>query len=239
MKRILYAAAVVAAMTSALSSCIVLRDDDYYHDFYDIRGSEYILYPDNVMRRCVSEPLEVLDYIINIYDTLSTAGLPVYEGAYLLTDRSGYRVGTVTCGVSAEKDTVWTYDGVSYAVKRWPSAGVEWSVSLKENPPAGNELDRCWFDSVMEVRNVACGKATAVRHESEISFSGVRNEDSDYFLEFNSGSMKIRWNNPESYYSATMVATGTLNLSFMENGKEKDWLKAEYISGVISYTKSF
>ena len=235
MRRLVYAFVLTAVAVLALYAC-TMKDDGYYWRGYDIRGNEYILYTENVMKRCVSEPLEVLDYVMNISDTLSSAGMALREGAYLLTDKSGTRIGTITCKVSADRDTIWSYGDVSYVVKRLPSPGVEWSIALKETPGGRG---RCWFDSVLEVKNVSVGKESAVRHDSEISLSGVRHEESDYLMTFNSGAMKIRWKDPESYFDATIVATGTLNISFRKGDKEKDWLRAEYVSGVTSYQKSF
>lgn len=239
MKRILYVAVMMAVALSALSSCMVYGDDDYRWNTYDLRGSEYILYPDNVMKRCVCGPLEMLDYVINITDTLSAAGIPVHEGMYVISDKSGLRIGTISCEVNADRDTVWSYGGTSYIVNRFPAPGADWKVILKENSPAEGETGRYWYDSVLEARNMTDEKPGAVRHCYEISFSGVRHEDSRYSLEFGSSAMKIRWDNPESYPNASMSVTGTLALSFRKDGHEKDWLKAEYSSGVISYVKSF
>lgn len=214
---------IFVALTAVLAvACSVEHDYSGSHGYFSYYKNKYAYYPEDVVDKCMTRPLEVIHYVDALYKSSSKKLTP---GSYVV-EYGGVKYGPLKFEV-VEKDTVWTFDGTKYVIGRDKADKGKWVV-VRDDGKAEHEFSYKYsLTAENKVENNADSCWT-------LTLDGTRLEDTEY-------SMAYRTEGEFKYFDVSNghMLDGTLYVSFMQNGKELDWIRTGYDGNVTKYEMSF
>mgnify|MGYP004460271585 FL=1 len=193
------------------------------------QGSEFTLYPQDVLDEVIGESLMSLNFVQSVID--SHDGNPSL-GMHTVKDKTGW-VYQVENRIE-KSDTIWSDARRRMRIRR-SQPGNKWIVTRKDD--YGYNDQKYSF----ELKAERCDKDVdgALKYPWLVTVEGSRSEDSDYSMTYSvSAQMKVRWGNMLTFSSEDIMPEGKLLVSFYKEGKKTDWITACYGTDGTSYETS-
>lgn len=193
------------------------------------QGSEFTLYPQDVLDEVIGESLMSLNFVQSVID--SHDGNPSL-GMHSVKDKTGW-VYQVENRIE-KSDTIWSDARRRMRIRR-SQPGNKWIVTRKDD--YGYNDQKYSF----ELKAERCDKDVdgALKYPWLVTVEGSRSEDSDYSMTYSvPAQMKVRWGNMLTFSSEDIMPEGKLLVSFYKEGKKTDWITACYGADGISYETS-
>lgn len=193
------------------------------------RGSEFTLYPQDVLDEVIGESLMSLNFVQSVID--SHDGNPSL-GMHSVKDKTGW-VYQVENRIE-KSDTIWSDARRRMRIRR-SQPGNKWIVTRKDD--YGYNDQKYSF----ELKAERCDKDVdgALKYPWLVTVEGSRSEDSDYSMTYSvPAQMKVRWGNMLTFSSEDIMPEGKLLISFYKEGKKTDWITACYGTDRTSYETS-
>ena len=193
------------------------------------QGSEFTLYPQDVLDEVIGESLMSLNFVQSVID--SHDGNPSL-GMHTVKDKTGW-VYQVENRIE-KSDTIW-FDARRRMRIRRSQPGNKWIVTRKDD--YGYNDQKYSF----ELKAERCDKDVdgALKYPWLVTVEGSRSEDSDYSMTYSvPAQMKVRWGNMLTFSSEDIMPEGKLLISFYKEGKKTDWITACYGTDGTSYETS-
>ncbi len=193
------------------------------------QGSEFTLYPQDVLDEVIGESLMSLNFVQSVID--SHDGNPSL-GMHTVKDKTGW-VYQVENRIE-KSDTIWSDARRRMRIRR-SQPGNKWIVTRKDD--YGYNDQKYSF----ELKAERCDKDVdgALKYPWLVTVEGSRSEDSDYSMTYSvPAQMKVRWGNMLTFSSEDIMPEGKLLVSFYKEGKKTDWITACYGTDGISYETS-
>lgn len=193
------------------------------------QGSEFTLYPQDVLDEVIGESLMSLNFVQSVID--SHDGNPSL-GMHTVKDKTGW-VYQVENRIE-KSDTIWSDARRRMRIRR-SQPGNKWIVTRKDD--YGYNDQKYSF----ELKAERCDKDVdgALKYPWLVTVEGSRSEDSDYSMTYSvPAQMKVRWGNMLTFSSEDIMPEGKLLVSFYKEGKKTDWITACYGADGISYETS-
>lgn len=193
------------------------------------QGSEFTLYPQDVLDEVIGESLMSLNFVQSVID--SHDGNPSL-GMHTVKDKTGW-VYQVENRIE-KSDTIWSDARRRMRIRRSQS-GNKWIVTRKDD--YGYNDQKYSF----ELKAERCDKDVdgALKYPWLVTVEGSRSEDSDYSMTYSvPAQMKVRWGNMLTFSSEDIMPEGKLLVSFYKEGKKTDWITACYGTDRTSYETS-
>ena len=192
-------------------------------------GSEFTLYPQDVLDEVIGESLMSLNFVQSVID--SHDGNPSL-GMHTVKDKTGW-VYQVENRIE-KSDTIWSDARRRMRIRR-SQPGNKWIVTRKDD--YGYNDQKYSF----ELKAERCDKDVdgALKYPWLVTVEGSRSEDSDYSMTYSvPAQMKVRWGNMLTFSSEDIMPEGKLLVSFYKEGKKTDWITACYGTDGTSYETS-
>lgn len=193
------------------------------------QGSEFTLYPQDVLDEVIGESLMSLNFVQSVID--SHDGNPSL-GMHTVKDKTGW-VYQVENRIE-KSDTIW-FDARRRMRMRRSQPGNKWIVTRTDD--YGYNDQKYSF----ELKAERCDKDVdgALKYPWLVIVEGSRTENSDYSMTYSvPAPMKVRWGNMLTFSSEDIMPEGKLLVSFYKEGKKTDWITACYGADGISYETS-
>lgn len=193
------------------------------------QGSEFTLYPQDVLDEVIGESLMSLNFVQSVID--SHDGNPSL-GMHSVKDKTGW-VYQVENRIE-KSDTIWSDARRRMRIRR-SQPGNKWIVTRKDD--YGYNDQKYSF----ELKAERCDKDVdgALKYPWLVTVEGSRSEDSDYSMTYSvPAQMKVRWGNMLTFSSEDIMPEGKLLVSFYKEGKKTDWITACYRADGTSYETS-
>lgn len=193
------------------------------------QGSEFTLYPQDVLDEVIGESLMSLNFVQSVID--SHDGNPSL-GMHSVKDKTGW-VYQVENRIE-KSDTIWSDARRRMRIRR-SQPGNKWIVTRKDD--YGYNDQKYSF----ELKAERCDKDVdgALKYPWLVTVEGSRSEDSDYSMTYSvPAQMKVRWGNMLTFSSEDIMPEGKLLVSFYKEGKKTDWITAFYGADGTSYETS-
>ena len=193
------------------------------------QGSEFTLYPQDVLDEVIGESLMSLNFVQSVID--SHDGNPSL-GMHSVKDKTGW-VYLVENRIE-KSDTIWSDARRRMRIRR-SQPGNKWIVTRKDD--YGYNDQKYSF----ELKAERCDKDVdgALKYPWLVTVEGSRSEDSDYSMTYSvPAQMKVRWGNMLTFSSEDIMPEGKLLVSFYKEGKKTDWITACYRADGTSYETS-
>lgn len=193
------------------------------------QGSEFTLYPQDVLDEVIGESLMSLNFVQSVID--SHDGNPSL-GMHTVKDKTGW-VYQVENRIE-KSDTIWSDARRRMRIRR-SQPGNKWIVTRKDD--YGYNDQKYSF----ELKAERCDKDVdgALKYPWLVTVEGSRSEDSDYSMTYSvPAQMKVRWGNMLTFSSEDIMPEGKLLVSFYKEGKKTDWITACYGTDRTSYETS-
>ena len=193
------------------------------------QGSEFTLYPQDVLDEVIGESLMSLNFVQSVID--SHDGNPSL-GMHTVKDKTGW-VYQVENRIE-KSDTIWSDARRRMRIRR-SQPGNKWIVTRKDD--YGYNDQKYSF----ELKAERCDKDVdgALKYPWLVTVEGSRSEDSDYSMTYSvPAQMKVRWGNMLTFSSEDIMPEGKLLVSFYKDGKKTDWITACYGTDRTSYETS-
>ena len=193
------------------------------------QGSEFTLYPQDVLDEVIGESLMSLNFVQSVID--SHDGNPSL-GMHTVKDKTGW-VYQVENRIE-KSDTIWSDARRRMRIRR-SQPGNKWIVTRKDD--YGYNDQKYSF----ELNAERCDKDVdgALKYPWLVTVEGSRSEDSDYSMTYSvPAQMKVRWGNMLTFSSEDIMPEGKLLVSFYKEGKKTDWITACYGTDRTSYETS-
>lgn len=193
------------------------------------QGSEFTLYPQDVLDEVIGESLMSLNFVQSVID--SHDGNPSL-GMHTVKDKTGW-VYQVENRIE-KSDTIWSDARRRMRIRR-SQPGNKWIVTRKDD--YGYNDQKYSFELEAE----RCDKDVdgALKYPWLVTVEGSRSEDSDYSMTYSvPAQMKVRWGNMLTFSSEDIMPEGKLLVSFYKEGKKTDWITACYGTDRTSYETS-
>ena len=190
------------------------------------QGSEFTLYPQDVLDEVIGESLMSLNFVQSVID--SHDGNPSL-GMHSVKDKTGW-VYQVENRIE-KSDTIWSDARRRMRIRR-SQPGNKWIVTRKDD--YGYNDQKYSF----ELKAERCDKDVdgALKYPWLVTVEGSRSEDSDYSMTYSvPAQMKVRWGNMLTFSSEDIMPEGKLLVSFYKEGKKTDWITACYGTDRTSY----
>ena len=193
------------------------------------QGSEFTLYPQDVLDEVIGESLMSLNFVQSVID--SHDGNPSL-GMHTVKDKTGW-VYQVENRIE-KSDTIWSDARRRMRIRRSQS-GNKWIVTRKDD--YGYNDQKYSF----ELKAERCDKDVdgALKYPWLVTVEGSRTENSDYSMTYSvPAQMKVRWGNMLTFSSEDIMPEGKLLISFYKEGKKIDWINADYAADGTKYETS-
>ena len=193
------------------------------------QGSEFTLYPQDVLDEVIGESLMSLNFVQSVID--SHDGNPSL-GMHSVKDKTGW-VYQVENRIE-KSDTIWSDARRRMRIRR-SQPGNKWIVTRKDD--YGYNDQKYSF----ELKAERCDKDVdgALKYPWLVTVEGSRSEDSDYSMTYSvPAQMKVRWGNMLTFSSEDIMPEGKLLISFYKEGKKIDWINADYAADGTKYETS-
>lgn len=193
------------------------------------QGSEFTLYPQDVLDEVIGESLMSLNFVQSVID--SHDGNPSL-GMHTVKDKTGW-VYQVENRIE-KSDTIWSDARRRMRIRR-SQPGNKWIVTRKDD--YGYNDQKYSF----ELKAERCDKDVdgALKYPWLVTVEGSRSEDSDYSMTYSvPAQMKVRWGNMLTFSSEDIMPEGKLLVSLYKEGKKTDWITACYGTDGTSYETS-
>ena len=193
------------------------------------RGSEFTLYPLDVLDEVIGESLMSLNFVQSVID--SHNGNPSL-GIHSVKDRTGWEY--LVENRIEKSDTVW-FDARRRMRMRRSQPGNKWIVTRKDDYGYNDQLYS------FELKAERCDKDVdgALKYPWLVTVEGSRTENSDYSMTYSvPAQMKVRWGNMLTFSSEDIMPEGKLLISFYKEGKKIDWINADYAADGTKYETS-
>lgn len=193
------------------------------------RGSEFTLYPLDVLDEVIGESLMSLNFVQSVID--SHNGNPSL-GIHSVKDRTGWEY--LVENRIEKSDTVW-FDARRRMRMRRSQPGNKWIVTRKDDYAYNDQLYS------FELKAERCDKDVdgALKYPWLVTVEGSRTENSDYSMTYSvPAQMKVRWGSMLSFSSEDIMPEGKLLISFYKEGKKIDWINADYAADGTKYETS-
>lgn len=193
------------------------------------QGSEFTLYPQDVLDEVIGESLMSLNFVQSVID--SHDGNPSL-GMHSVKDKTGW-VYLVENRIE-KSDTIWSDSRRRFEMRR-SHPDNKWIVTRKDD--YGYNDQKYSF----ELKAERCDKDVdgALKYPWLVTVEGSRSEDSDYSMTYSvPAQMKVRWGNMLTFSSEDIMPEGKLLVSFYKEGKKTDWITACYRADGTSYETS-
>ena len=193
------------------------------------QGSEFTLYPQDVLDEVIGESLMSLNFVQSVID--SHDGNPSL-GMHTVKDKTGW-VYQVENRIE-KSDTIWSDARRRMRIRR-SQPGNKWIVTRKDD--YGYNDQKYSF----ELKAERCDKDVdgALKYPWLVTVEGSRSEDSDYSMTYSvPAQMKVRWGNMLTFSSEDIMPEGKLLVSLYKEGKKTDWITACYGTDRTSYETS-
>ena len=193
------------------------------------QGSEFTLYPQDVLDEVIGESLMSLNFVQSVID--SHDGNPSL-GMHSVKDKTGW-VYQVENRIE-KSDTIWSDARRRMRIRR-SQPGNKWIVTRKDD--YGYNDQKYSF----ELKAERCDKDVdgALKYPWLVTVEGSRTENSDYSMTYSvPAPMKVRWGNMLTFSSEDIMPEGKLLVSFYKEGKKTDWITACYGTDRTSYETS-
>ena len=204
-------------------------DDTDTWQFRCQRGSEFTLYPQDVLEEVIGESLMSLNFVQNVID--SHNGSPSL-GIHSVKDRTGWEY--LVENRIEKSDTVW-FDARRRMRMRRSQPGNKWIVTRQDDYAYNDQLYS------FELKAERCDKDVegALKYPWLVTVEGSRTENSDYSMTYSvPAQMKVRWGSMLSFSSEDIMPEGKLLISFYKEGKKIDWINADYAADGTKYETS-
>jgi len=193
------------------------------------QGSEFTLYPQDVLDEVIGESLMSLNFVQSVID--SHDGNPSL-GMHTVKDKTGW-VYQVENRIE-KSDTIWSDARRRMRIRR-SQPGNKWIVTRKDD--YGYNDQKYSF----ELKAERCDKDVdgALKYPWLVTVEGSRTENSDYSMTYSvPAQMKVRWGNMLTFSSEDIMPEGKLLISFYKEGKKIDWINADYEADGTRYETS-
>ena len=193
------------------------------------QGSEFTLYPQDVLDEVIGESLMSLNFVQSVID--SHDGNPSL-GMHTVKDKTGW-VYQVENRIE-KSDTIWSDARRRMRIRR-SQPGNKWIVTRKDD--YGYNDQKYSF----ELKAERCDKDVdgALKYPWLVTVEGSRTENSDYSMTYSvPAQMKVRWGNMLTFSSEDIMPEGKLLISFYKEGKKIDWINADYGADGTRYETS-
>ena len=193
------------------------------------RGSEFTLYPQDVLDEVIGESLMSLNFVQSVID--SHNGNPSL-GIHSVKDMTGWEY--LVENRIEKSDTIW-FDARRRMRMRRSQPGNKWIVTRKDDYAYNDQLYS------FELKAERCDKDVdgAFKYPWLVTVEGSRTENSDYSMTYSvPAQMKVRWGNMLTFSSEDIMPEGKLLISFYKEGKKIDWINADYAADGTKYETS-
>lgn len=193
------------------------------------RGSEFTLYPQDVLEEVIGESLMSLNFVQRVID--SHNGNPSL-GIHSVKDMTGWEY--LVENRIEKSDTIW-FDARRRMRMRRSQPGNKWIVTRKDDYGYNDQLYS------FELKAERCDKDVdgAFKYPWLVTVEGSRTENSDYSMTYSvPAQMKVRWGNMLTFSSEDIMPEGKLLISFYKEGKKIDWINADYAADGTKYETS-
>lgn len=193
------------------------------------QGSEFTLYPQDVLDEVIGESLMSLNFVQSVID--SHDGNPSL-GMHTVKDKTGWMY--LVENRIEKSDTIWSDSRRRFEMRR-SHPDNKWIVTRKDESGRDAQL------YVFELKAERCDKDVdgALKYPWLVTVEGSRSEDSDYSMTYSvPAQMKVRWGNMLTFSSEDIMPEGKLLVSFYKEGKKTDWITACYGTDGTSYETS-
>ena len=193
------------------------------------RGSEFTLYPQDVLDEVIGESLMSLNFVQSVID--SHNGNPSL-GIHSVKDLTGWEY--LVENRIEKSDTIW-FDARRRMRMRRSQPGNKWIVTRKDDYGYNDQLYS------FELKAERCDKDVdgAFKYPWLVTVEGIRTENSDYSMTYSvPAQMKVRWGNMLTFSSEDIMPEGKLLISFYKEGKKIDWINADYAADGTKYETS-
>lgn len=193
------------------------------------RGSEFTLYPQDVLEEVIGESLMSLNFVQRVID--SHNGNPSL-GIHSVKDMTGWEY--LVENRIEKSDTIWL-DARRRMRMRRSQPGNKWIVTRKDDYGYNDQLYS------FELKAERCDKDVdgAFKYPWLVTVEGSRTENSDYSMTYSvPAQMKVRWGNMLTFSSEDIMPEGKLLISFYKEGKKIDWINADYAADGTKYETS-
>lgn len=193
------------------------------------RGSEFTLYPLDVLDEVIGESLMSLNFVQSVID--SHNGNPSL-GIHSVKDRTGWEY--LVENRIEKSDTIW-FDARRRMRMRRSQPGNKWIVTRKDDYGYNDQLYS------FELKAERCDKDVdgALKYPWLVTVEGSRTENSDYSMTYSVPAlMKVRWGSMLTFSSEDIMPEGKLLISFYKEGKKIDWINADYAADGTKYETS-
>ena len=193
------------------------------------RGSEFTLYPQDVLDEVIGESLMSLNFVQSVID--SHNGNPSL-GIHSVKDRTGWEY--LVENRIEKSDTVWFDARRRMRIRRSQPAN-KWIVTRQDDYAYNDQLYS------FELKAERCDKDVdgAFKYPWLVTVEGSRTENSDYSMTYSVlAPMKVRWGNMLTFSSEDIMPEGKLLISFYKEGKKIDWINADYAADGTKYETS-
>lgn len=187
------------------------------------RGSEFTLYPQDVLEEVIGESLMSLNFVQSVID--SHNGSPSL-GIHSVKDRTGWEY--LVENRIEKSDTIW-FDARRRMRIRRSQPGNKWIVTRQDDYAYNDQLYS--FELKAERLKVLSPWLVTVE--------GSRTENSDYSMTYSvPAPMKVRWGSMLTFSSEDIMPEGKLLISFYKEGKKIDWINVDYAADGTRYETS-
>lgn len=193
------------------------------------RGSEFTLYPLDVLDEVIGESLMSLNFVQSVID--SHNGSPSL-GIHSVKDRTGWEY--LVENRIEKSDTIW-FDARRRMRMRRSQPGNKWIVTRQDDYAYNDQLYS------FELKAERCDKDVdgALKYPWLVTVEGSRTENSDYSMTYSVPAlMKVRWGSMLTFSSEDIMPEGKLLISFYKEGKKIDWINADYAADGTKYETS-
>lgn len=204
-------------------------DDTDTWQFRCQRGSEFTLYPQDVLEEVIGESLMSLNFVQNVID--SHNGSPSL-GIHSVKDRTGWEY--LVENRIEKSDTIW-FDARRRMRIRRSQPGNKWIVTRQDDYAYNDQLYS------FELKAERCDKDVdgALKYPWLVTVEGSRTENSDYSMTYSvPAQMKVRWGSMLTFSSEDIMPEGKLLISFYKEGKKIDWINVDYAADGTRYETS-
>ncbi len=204
-------------------------DDTDTWQFRCQRGSEFTLYPQDVLEEVIGESLMSLNFVQSVID--SHNGNPSL-GIHSVKDMTGWEY--LVENRIEKSDTIW-FDARRRMRMRRSQPGNKWIVTRTDDYAYNDQLYS------FELKAERCDKDvdSAFKYPWLVTVEGSRTENSDYSMTYSvPAQMKVRWGNMLTFSSEDIMPEGKLLISFYKEGKKIDWINADYAADGTRYETS-
>lgn len=175
------------------------------------QGSEFTLYPQDVLDEVIGESLMSLNFVQSVIDSYD--GNPSL-GMHSVKDKTGW-VYQVENRIE-KSDTIWSDARRRMRIRR-SQPGNKWIVTRKDD--YGYNDQKYSF----ELKAERCDKDVdgALKYPWLVTVEGSRTENSDYSMTYSvPAPMKVRWGNMLTFSSEDIMPQGKLLVSFTRKARK-------------------